>query len=49
VLSEQAVLRGYKENNWSNQVSSVQESVKKKSTFGRVSQFRKDLSTEAEK
>jgi hypothetical protein len=45
------VPRRYKEDNWGNQVSSVQQSVKKRDSWkraGREPPLRKDLSAEAE-
>jgi hypothetical protein len=47
VLSTQLVPRSYEEDKWGNQISSVRESVKKKSV-GRESPSREDLSSEAE-
>jgi hypothetical protein len=51
MLSARAVPRSYKEENWGNQVSSVQEAVKKGDSWKRVRReppFREGLSTEAE-
>jgi hypothetical protein len=51
MLSAQAVPKGYKKDNLNNQVSSVQEAVKKRDSWkgaGSGPPFRKDLSMEAE-
>jgi hypothetical protein len=45
------VTRGYKKDNWGNQVSSVREAVTKRDSLkrvGRESPFREDVSTKAE-
>jgi hypothetical protein len=47
VFSTRPVPRNYKEDNWGNQVNSVQESVKKE-LVGRGLPFREDLSAEPE-
>jgi hypothetical protein len=41
VFSTQSVQRGYKEDNWGNRVSSVQEAVKKWDSWKRVTVQRK--------